>query len=756
MVYPSRPQQTVFYHEGIMKLARSLILKSDATAFLMNDTVNEFYMMNNINKSVDKTDPSTWRYYLHLQGIYHEYDLMTTGILKVKSLDTLQTIEFTRDNLLEHKATLSHYSNKGIYYYQLIEKYPDLHVLIDGICNPLDYETCLRAGDYRILSYDKSLVEPQEISLIEKLDEQIHQVVYANHSHNYSVFDDRYDALKLGMLATQIPGMIVAIREQFVHTGQAHSYHIWNYLASYFELDRYRQYLTFEQTMWLYRHIRYIDINAGTQDIFEALIKWLLTHRSIPLYGFDVENGLGGITVNRTKENLHGSRNEIDDSNLGIEDLLDKEKDLGARNTTFRGIALNDMDEGADRAHTNNRQTKLLESVINDYSSREVYPIGGIAVNYWCYLANTNRYTISGSLTNPVNGEMFTLDAKEGFILWLYLTSKLLNPSPPSPLDNLPIPSFVCHDILEETMDWMRVERNLVNGRFDLHETIMAYRDTYPRYRIIYSAEGFREFVTDVRNYRLFARYLWSTYGDKNMMADAEHVAAYAIKHPSIALTKNKLTFGQFLESRNWDFSKLTREQTVELAHRLYSYFTGGNLKSESGVEETQKAMLAILKQLSSYSIQFVSRVLGKNQRYIPLPHVGVGHEGSIERSIQEIFGTWLPKWMYARGQDLSTIYIDDVIKDEIGTVTTKEMDSIQLAIGMDVSLHGQSITLREIRLPSVGWRTTGHRTTAYRTTTPSEYYIYQNTLYRRSSFDEREKPFFQLKTGLPVDDMRE
>ena len=179
-----------FYHASCMKLAKSMVLKSTATAIAMNNEVNAKFAAYDTSYLVDTLHPETWRYYCHLQGKYH----YTDELMQVRSLDTLQTIDFTPENLKLHRATWIHYKDKGEYYYELIAKYPDQHLLVDGICNPIDFETAYKAEEYSILDYDRSLVEEQEVDLIPKLNRQIIETCNRFHSRGYGAFDPTFNA----------------------------------------------------------------------------------------------------------------------------------------------------------------------------------------------------------------------------------------------------------------------------------------------------------------------------------------------------------------------------------------------------------------------------------------------------------------------------------------------------------------------------------------------------------------------------------
>ena len=100
------------YVSSVLGLVRSLTIKYKATADALNKNVPLGYV-------VDLEKPETWRYYKHLAGQYHELDTPRV----VTSLDTLQEIEFTYDNLKEHRATWAGYQIGTKNYFYLIKRY---------------------------------------------------------------------------------------------------------------------------------------------------------------------------------------------------------------------------------------------------------------------------------------------------------------------------------------------------------------------------------------------------------------------------------------------------------------------------------------------------------------------------------------------------------------------------------------------------------------------------------------------------------
>ena len=80
-----------------------------------------------------RVSSKNWKYYLNVSGQYHAVDTM----MKVTSLDTLETIDFTVANLKIHTATAKAYRPPSRYYYSLVNNYPDQISLINSILNPL-------------------------------------------------------------------------------------------------------------------------------------------------------------------------------------------------------------------------------------------------------------------------------------------------------------------------------------------------------------------------------------------------------------------------------------------------------------------------------------------------------------------------------------------------------------------------------------------------------------------------------------------
>lgn len=742
----SRFQQSAFYHQSAVKLAASLVLKSEVTADVMNQQVDRYYASFGIDTRVDLNSPETWRYFCHLAGEYHDYDILTLREpIEIRSLDTLQMIPLTKETLAGHANTLAHYQAKGEFYQDLVKRYPDYHLLIDGICRPLDKKKCIEAVEFTILDYDRTLVEKQEFYLIDELNKQIQAVVKRYHSRNYRVTNDAYNTIKLAILGIHLPGMIIALREQYIGTPYVHSFHLWNYLGSHHNLDQFRDYLTFDQAMWLYMNIRHVEKNAGMQSTFEVLVDLLLSERGINLYGFDIQNQNGEIIITRDKINFKDKYHDI----KSIDDILalfEKERDLANRNDAMHNHSLNGFRDLMGKSTNSHRPTKLLEAVSFDYSNVVKYPYAQNAIWYWLYLASHGKYHAVSTLTHPYSGESFTITALDGFILFLYLSIRLANNNDEK-LKEMVIPSFTAYDILRDKVDWKKPDA-VRNKQYQLSRGMGWLKQHYPKYEDINSVKHFKEFVEKVIKYREGADIIIGSYGDGHLYHEMEHMVRHLLVSPNIELNPNQETFGMFIDRVGIPLGKLRVADCIELANRLYQSFTQGVESKTKKTEEVQKAMLAILKRLSSYSIQFTSRVEGKDVRVISRHETRFAVESAYESTIRKSFNRHTTQVVEIDGMELSRLEISRLDKvDQENSVRGMEINDANAIPYMGYGQIGQSVHAYDVPI----WRPVWYIEQMADVVPRSQYFTHQGTIYLKQSNDSVLQGYLTAKRGMEI-----
>lgn len=142
------------YENQALLFLQSLTIKFSPISDAYNDNI-----MYNLGQAVDKTDPTTFKYYLNLTGQYHSTDTVMT----IQSIDTKQMMNFTVENLTLNPKTKAAYVLGSSYYTNLCNRYPNQVDLIKSIVYPVqNIYDAIQADDFTILSYGNGFLEDAE------------------------------------------------------------------------------------------------------------------------------------------------------------------------------------------------------------------------------------------------------------------------------------------------------------------------------------------------------------------------------------------------------------------------------------------------------------------------------------------------------------------------------------------------------------------------------------------------------------------
>jgi len=589
------------YRQSCINLARSIILKSSEVAAAINAELTLYGV------DVDETDPSTWKYYLNLNGQYHSFDTPMT----VTSLDTLEVIAFTRESLEIHRSTAKAYTFNSEAYLSLLARYPEQETLIRGIVNPVDIDAALSAADWDILHYNDDLVEVNEADLVNRIQTWIRRHMLRWHINDYTISDDLYLAAAMGVMYSHLPNAIVNIRLDNAKTYKAHSYHVWTYLASRGGLSGFRDTLSTAQALFLYRNIRYIYKNSGKTSTFKLLIENLLTQRGLPLYAYDLRH--------RTDSLPDSIRPEIDVIRYPLNDSLvsadaiqiytpDELTQLVQDFASDNGLNAEELtDEWVLKMQRSGRDrvlTKVVESVVEINDSFEAVNLSQLLLEHWAYLSNTGVYSGNVTLVNPHSGNILQISAADAFILYLYLFNRTLGVT----LDT--IPTFTTLLTVEPVLqDWDTFIEGL-NPKY-----VEPYRSMFlslPTTSNIINAEGFFEHVQAV--YNVIASILTAS----NMASKIEEKADLRILFNRLTQSKeltlsNISSYDQWLFVNDIDVEDISLTDAQAFMDVILETSTGSDASTDTTAESIQAALVSILNQLTSYDINVVPTLLGQN-----------------------------------------------------------------------------------------------------------------------------------------------
>lgn len=628
------------YIADVLKLAETIVIKSVATVEALNRYVTDY---NGVD-SVDVLDPTTWKYYMNLAGEYH----FTDTRMYVTSMDTLEPIEFSKEFLEIHRATKRGYAYGTRQYKELVSLYPAQEMLILGILYPVNKAKAIAAKDGAILGYPPNLVEVNEYSLIANLQKWIDGYKTRWNNNQYEISDELYPATALGIMYLNLVPAIITLRLQACKTNEAHSFHVRQYLASHGLLDVYMEQMTLKQTLFFYRNIAYIERNSGQANIFEWLVEHIMTERNLPIAEYVMRHNLKDqpanlypeITFRRNPLNLGLKSDPLDTKTL--DQLLTKEDKLARDNPDVHVNEIGKIQTVFENSLSNVELTKALESDMIDYANATPYTLEDTLVNHWLWLSSNGLYYQAVvAINSPKTGERIPMVVKDAFIFMWYAFCKSVGVE----LEYIP-PMFAkrVQRIPTPTVDqiWAVADHKLVP-----RSTAVQALSMQPVIPNMISTEAFYNKCVEINN---------ACQMQRNLIASQEHMDRRGYVHGMVShiysdnicqLASPTYSYEQWFADRNIKVDDFSRDD-LELAYlSLVKDATGLSLTTTSSLRSLQAAMVRMLAQLSSYSVQFMTKINATDIRVGDMPAVRVGNE------LSKMFGQRFIADLNVRVEDL-------------------------------------------------------------------------------------------------------
>lgn len=587
------------YIEQILKLVSSLIVKSEYAVRQMN----EWSRLTGID--VDMGLPKTWKYYMNLNGDYHQSDEQ----MFITSQDTFEEIPFTKETLDEHLVTKITYKEMGRFYKALVEKYPSQELLIKGILNPIHYDTSIDAQDHKILGYNSSLIEPQEQFLIPEIQEYIYGVYDRYFNEDYTRIEATYNAYVDAVIFANLPSQIILSRKRRMYTDLAHSYHIRMYLLSFCKNvgDEFN-YLSRYQKVWLYRNIKFLTLNIGTNETLESVVKNIMNERGFPVVATEVEfdysdmlNDLNPtIKTNGIKiANIDGRSLIVD----GIDDILLRQIPKAPLNSEYRHYDRERFELKYNRSRFDGITTKVLESNIIDRTDAEPFTFTAVLLNYWIFLAYQGMYKAKISITVPSTGQVHQLDMLEAFVLYVYSMSAREEVY----LDE--IPCLYAQRVLRLTPPSVNEIESLRMNFTPRYFTEYVRSKIIPPASVV-SVISFNEMARNIHSVQNDLRDMRHLQGDYKVEGNL-HQIIDRFYHSMELKPYNGKDYHSWFAERDIDVELWSTADHVEIVSDLFEKSTGTSMNRGSDTKDLHAAMIRILEELTSYSVHLLSHVNG-------------------------------------------------------------------------------------------------------------------------------------------------
>jgi len=584
------------YVNSVLQLARTIVIKSNASIEAINSYVRIYHGDDAVSE-----DPTTWKYYMNICGIYH----FTDEKMVITSLDNLEEITFSKEALAVNKATKRAYLYGTRNYQELVSRFPDQETLILGILYPADMTTAVAAEDGTILSYPSSLIEENEYSLQNKIQAWINAYKLRWSNNQYSLSDSHYLTAHLGIMYLHLVPAILNFRIEACKTNEAHSYHVRQYLLSRGLKDSDVDYLNLKQSLWLYRNIDKIRRNAGATETFDSLVEHIMTARNLPLSGFtarhDISNQLTDINPKLTfkRTDISGTYSANSKTFSDLDEFLEKEDGAARANSRLKEELRPLIELNLTHADSSILQTKLLESSVYDESDSGPYPLEETLLNQWLWLASNGIYSAIVTITNPRTGEKIPLWVKDAYVLMWYSYCQTLG------IELETVPPMLASRVHLLPTPGIAEMRKMAPGRLVSNDLLTEIRNAMPISQALNSTDAFYNFCIEMHSAERYFRGITAYQEHKDTRAYVEGAINSLFSDNVCQLEPEGTLFSNWLIRKNVDTSKFTTDDYGSVYIAILKEATGTSLNNTKSLKNLQAAMVSIMETLSSYSVQY-------------------------------------------------------------------------------------------------------------------------------------------------------
>jgi hypothetical protein len=239
----------------------------------------------------------------------------------------------------------------------------------------------------------------------------------------------------------------------------------------------------------------------------------------------------------------------------------------------------------------------MLESALLDYSEFTEYTREFVYLAHWAFLTQKGyfKYYIT---FKELNGTLKTLSVKDAFIYYIYLYAKEINVNIER-ISTLLVTHVVKEDIPTIEEFNKDVSRRFV--RYNIAEYMVA---NAVRLSTITSAESATKLIESIYKQIQNELTLVSNFSHMDERAYCESVVYR--RYQDILLDINIPDMSKWLFDRNLSTKYDSEAEYKSILDQLFVGSTGVDIEGLNRTKAMHKAMLSILKQLSSYSIQVI------------------------------------------------------------------------------------------------------------------------------------------------------
>jgi hypothetical protein len=284
--------------------------------------------------------------------------------------------------------------------------------------------------------------------------------------------------------------------------------------------------------------------------------------------------------------------------------VFDKEQPLARDNKRYRDEEFSSAVTKTTYSLSNKLKTKLLESSVTDYQGSEHYPLAGILLNQWIWMASKGYYKAYINFESPATGENIALTAKDAYALYVYAFASVYG------VKLTKVPNIIATRVIRIPLPDMAELSSMVNPARVSESFITAMRGFVPTLLPMISVSSF---YTYCKNLWVAAMNQYcSVCTEETMAARAQKEIVMERMWCDVEIqvgdTQDQL-YSDWFTQRNIDISVYTDAHLAILVDLLLSKATGVDSSNAITMKDIQANMVSLMQQLSSYSVQYVTQI---------------------------------------------------------------------------------------------------------------------------------------------------
>ena len=607
------------YVADTISFVSTIIIKLDYTARALNSHYKALGIDTPLN-------PLDWIYYKNIAGqkcIINGVSL--NAVITISSIETGALVEYSLNLKDTDPHTYELYKTDTTLLNSLIELYPDEEMYIRGVAFPVDPNLALAAPDFTILAYDNTKLNYNETNIIPNLQKWLYNFSKRWYNDFLNLSDNWYSISFLATLYSHLPHTIINLRLENCKTEFVHPFHLWNYLNGYFEIDRFKNVIPYEQALFLYRNIEYITHDAGKTSTLDFLnsgfaLPFGLTLFSLKYYRDDKQRLANFLANNYNeldsgvyfKRDLYNADDSLPGANNSVSTdyVVNKLLPLGTLNPNYKIDDLDDLNSLWDKTSSNIIETGLIECAISSQIRDSIVNKNTEQLNYLIYLITNNLYEDIFFINIPNIGVYnIELKSRDALALIFYCAGQIYG----TPMTS--IPTIYANDIIlpNPNMDTFLggVETDAYSGiRHYGKNTIswnwlteIANSLVFPK--LILNKNELNLFIEDICNCK-FALALVTSHADKETYkAELRSIIDSYFVTVNCTLVSD-VTYANLFKRLNVDLTGLTPKEYYETLQLLIDKFLYLDTTS-SPLPSPYYEMVEILKILTSYLVQYIT-----------------------------------------------------------------------------------------------------------------------------------------------------